>query len=93
MPNEFFVYEAEYEIAPDGIKTDWTKPVPETVIWHGPFETQEQAKEVCRARYWSNIDKAYHRPVVVTSPDFDPTRPETHDLVCNADLYWDRRSS
>ncbi len=86
----FYVYEAEYEKDPTGPRSDWTKPIAETVRWHGPYETEAEADEQARSRAWAQIDKSYHRVTVPTSTRFDPRDPATHDLMVNPDLYWDR---
>jgi hypothetical protein len=90
---EFYVYEAEYEIAPDGIRSDWTKPVPETVLLHGPFPTEAEATVVAKGRVWASVDKAYHRVAVIRNKGFDPRDPATHDFVYNPDLYWGRKTN
>ena len=34
----WFVFEAEYQI--ENGRANWNRPIPETMAWHGPFETQ-----------------------------------------------------
>lgn len=55
----WFVFEAEYQIE-DG-RADWNKPIPSTIVWHGPFETAEEADRVVRGRMWAKIDIYAHK--------------------------------
>ena len=43
----WFVFEAEYAI--ENGRANWNKPLPETMAWHGPFESGAKADEVARA--------------------------------------------
>jgi hypothetical protein len=90
-PLEYFVYEAEYENETGARRADWTKPVADTVHWHGPYPTEAEADEQARSRAWAQIDKCYHRVAITLSRLFDPRNPATHDFVVNPDLYWDRK--
>ena len=44
----WFVFEAEYAI--ENGRANWNKPLPETMAWHGPFATAEEADKVVRGR-------------------------------------------
>jgi hypothetical protein len=35
--------------------------VPETMVWHGPYETGAEADAVARARMWAKIDIYAHK--------------------------------
>ena len=59
----WFVFEAEY-VTEYG-RADWNKPVPETMIWHGPLATEAEADAVARARMWAKIDIYAHKARVV----------------------------
>jgi hypothetical protein len=64
----WFVFEAEYAIE-DG-RANWNRPIPQTIVWHGPFETAAAADAVVRARMWARIDTYAHkaRAVDLTAP-------------------------
>jgi hypothetical protein len=55
----WFVFEAEYQI--ENGRANWNRPVPSTIVWHGPFETAEEADKVVRGRMWAKIDIYAHR--------------------------------
>ena len=55
----WFVFEAEYQI--ENGRANWNRPIPETMVWHGPFETESEAKAVTLARMWSKIDIYAHK--------------------------------
>ena len=57
----WFVFEAEYAI--ENRRANWNRPVPETMAWHGPYETGADA--VARARMWAKIDIYAHKARVV----------------------------
>jgi hypothetical protein len=57
------VFEAEY-VTEDG-RANWNKPVPETMVWHGPFAAEAEAGAVARARMWAKIDIYAHKARVV----------------------------
>jgi len=59
MPGMWFVFEAEYEI--EDRRANWNRPVPETMVWHGPYATEKEADEVALARMWSKIDLYAHK--------------------------------
>jgi hypothetical protein len=59
----WFVFEAEY-VTENG-RANWNKPVPETMVWHGPYETGAEADAVARARMWAKIDIYAHKARVV----------------------------
>ncbi len=65
----WFVFEAEYQI--ENGRANWNKPIPETIVWHGPFETAEDADKVVRGRMWAKIDIYAHkaRAVDLTAKD------------------------
>jgi len=64
----WFVFEAEYTI--ENGRANWNKPIPETMAWHGPFTSAEEADKVVRGRMWANIDTYAHkaRAVDLTVP-------------------------
>jgi len=55
----WFVFEAEYQI--ENGRANWNKPVPETIAWHGPFESAAEADRVVRGRMWAKIDIYSHK--------------------------------
>jgi hypothetical protein len=55
----WFVFEAEYQIE-EG-RANWNKPLAETMVWHGPFDSGAEAEEVARSRMWSKIDIYAHK--------------------------------
>jgi hypothetical protein len=59
----WFVFEAEY-VTENG-RADWNRPVPETMVWHGPFVTEVEANAVARARMWAKIDIYAHKARIV----------------------------
>jgi len=59
MPGMWFVFEAEYEI--EDRRANWNKPVPESMAWHGPYATEQEADEVALARMWAKIDLYAHK--------------------------------
>jgi hypothetical protein len=59
----WFVFEAEYMIE-DG-RANWNKPDPQTMVWHGPYETKAEATAVATARMWSRIDIYAHKARIV----------------------------
>ena len=59
----WFVFEAEY-VTENG-RANWNRPVPETMVWHGPYETGAEADGVARARMWAKIDIYAHKARVV----------------------------
>ncbi len=59
----WFVFEAEYVI--ENGRANWNRPVPETMVWHGPYETGSEADAVARARMWAKIDIYAHKARVV----------------------------
>jgi hypothetical protein len=64
----WFVFEAEYAI--ENGRANWNRPIPETMAWHGPYESFEEADKVVRARMWAKIDIYAHkaRAVDMTVP-------------------------
>jgi hypothetical protein len=59
----WFVFEAEYEI--ESGRANWNRPVQETMVWHGPFDSEREATNVALARMWSRIDIYAHKARVV----------------------------
>ena len=59
----WFVFEAEYET--ENGRANWSKPIRETMVWHGPFKTGAEANEVARACMWAKIDIYAHKARVV----------------------------
>ena len=59
----WFVFEAEY-VTENG-RANWNKPIGESMIWHGPYETAAEADAVARARMWAKIDIYAHKARVV----------------------------
>jgi hypothetical protein len=59
----WFVFEAEY--ATENGRANWNKPIGETMIWHGPYETAAEADAVARAHVWAKIDIYAHKARVV----------------------------
>ena len=55
----WFVFEAEYEI--ENGRANWNRPVPATMVWHGPYGDESEAKGVALARMWSRIDIYSHK--------------------------------
>jgi hypothetical protein len=55
----WFVFEAEYQI--ENGRANWNKPIRETIVWHGPFTTAEEADQVVRGRMWARIDVYAHK--------------------------------
>jgi hypothetical protein len=55
----WFVFEAEYQI--ENGRANWNRPVVETIVWHGPFTTAEEADRVVRGRMWARIDIYAHK--------------------------------
>lgn len=55
----WFVFEAEYMI--ENGRANWNKPIPETILWHGPFASGEEAEQVVRGRMWARIDIYAHK--------------------------------
>ena len=64
----WFVFEAEY-VTENG-RADWNRPLPATMVWHGPFTSVTEAEAVARARLWAKIDIYAHKARIVdlTSP-------------------------
>jgi len=63
----WFVFEAEY--ATENGRANWNRPLPDTMAWHGPFETEDEANKVARGRAWAKIDIYAHRVRVVDLTD------------------------
>ena len=59
----WFVFEAEY-MTENG-RANWNKPMPETIVWHGPFASETEADAVARGRMWAKIDIYAHKARVV----------------------------
>jgi hypothetical protein len=59
----WFVFEAEY-VTENG-RANWSRPVRQTMAWHGPFDTEAEAAAVARARMWAKIDIYAHEARVV----------------------------
>ena len=55
----WFVFEAEY-VTESG-RANWNRPLPETMAWHGPFASRQEAEAVARARMWAKIDIYAHK--------------------------------
>lgn len=55
----WFVFEAEYQI--ENGRANWNRPIPETMVWHGPFANADEADKVVRGRMWAKIDIYAHK--------------------------------
>ena len=55
----WFVFEAEYDT--ENGRANWNKPLPGTIVWHGPYETGAEADAVAHARMWAKIDIYAHK--------------------------------
>lgn len=55
----WFVFEAEYET--ENGRANWNKPIPGTIVWHGPYKTGAEAEAVVRGRMWAKIDIYAHK--------------------------------
>jgi hypothetical protein len=55
----WFVFEAEY--ATENGRANWNRPLPGTMVWHGPYESEAEADSVARGRMWAKIDIYAHK--------------------------------